>query len=108
MFQSQLRTMAQDRRLKGAHWRVLAYLIGGVTFAQDMLIKQKEVAEALGMTPQALSKYLRDLGHLGIVGRVATGEYPPTYRFNSLYVYKGRGERLRQRLAHQRKERARD
>jgi len=107
VFQGHLRQMACDRRLKGAHWRVLAYMMSCVTFAQDLVIRQAEVGGALGMAPQAVSRLLRDLDQLGIVLRVKQGEIPATYRLNSQYIYKGRGERLEQRRAYQGKERRR-
>jgi len=101
LFQRQLRAMAQDARLKGAHWRILAYLMSCATFAQDIQVRQKEVAQTLGLTHQTVSRVLAELAALGIIARVATHSYPPTYRLNSQYVYKGHGEQLPQRRAYQ-------
>jgi hypothetical protein len=104
VFQGQLRIMAQDRRLKWTHWRVLAYIISCATFAQDLVLRQAEIGRALGLTPETMCRLFRDLDRMGIVLRVLTGQRPATYRLNARYIYKGRGERLVQRRAYQRQE----
>jgi hypothetical protein len=104
MFQGHLRVLATDRRMTGSHWRVLAYLMSCATFAQDITIKQKDIAGAMGLAFQTISRVLADLVTIGIIARVDTHAYPPTYRFNSRYIYKGRLERLTQRRAYQGKE----
>ena len=104
MFQGHLRVLATDRRMTGSHWRVLAYLMSCATFAQDLTIKQKDISEAMGLAFQTISRLLAELVAIGIIARVDTHAYPPTYRFNARYIYKGRLERLPQRREHQRKE----
>jgi hypothetical protein len=104
VFQEHLRALALDRRMTGSHWRVLAYLVSYATFAQDMTFKQVDVARAMGIAFQTVSRVLGELDTIGILKRVQTHAYPPTYRLNSQYIYKGRGEKLPQRRAYQRKE----
>jgi predicted transcriptional regulator len=107
VFQQRLRVLACDRRLKGAHWRILAYVLSCATYAQDIRLRHREIAEALTMDAADVTRRLQDLAVFGIVARVETHRYPPTYRLNSQYIYKGRGERLEQRRAYQGKERRR-
>lgn len=107
VFQEHLRALALDPRMSKAHWRVLAYVVSYATFAQDMTLKQKDLAEGLGLAFQTISRVLGELGTIGILTRVSGREIPATYRLNSLYVYKGHGERRPGRLAQQRKERGR-
>ncbi|HEY5865303.1 MAG TPA: helix-turn-helix domain-containing protein [Candidatus Tectomicrobia bacterium] len=105
VFQEHLRGLAMDRRLAGSHWRVLAYVASYATFAQDMTLKQKDIAAALGIAFQTVSRVLKELGAIGILTRVSAHEIPATYRVNSLYIYKGHRDKLAQRRAHQYKER---
>ena len=104
IFQRRLRELARNPRLQGSHWRVLAYVISCATFAQDITLRQRDIGAALGIAQSTVSLALQDLHRCGVLLRVDTGGYPATYRFNSAYVYKGRGERLEQRRAYQGKE----
>src|SRR5262245_7117598 len=107
VFQERLRALALDRRMTGSHWRVLGHLVSYAALGQHLTFKVQDVARAMGIAFQTVSRVLGELDTIGILKRVETHAYPPTYRLNSVYIYKGSGERLPGRRAHQRKDRRR-
>lgn len=89
-FQDGLMEIAKDDELTGADFRVLLHLFGQLDFENYLHISQKDIAEALGMQKQHVSRAMRLLIAKDIVldgpktGRVKT------YRLNPNLGWKGR------------------
>ena len=100
-FQDGLMKIAEDDELTGADFRVLLHLFGQLDFENYLHISQKDIAEALGVQKQHISRSMRLLIAKGIVvdgpkvGRIKT------YRLSSNLGWKGRVTNLeKQRRNH--------
>lgn len=97
VFQEKLRMLAHDPAMKLQHWRVLAYLMSCVTFAEFTPIRQVHLSDELGIHRSNISNVLNDLLLLGIIKRRRTGKAGIEYSLNTEYVHKGSKYQLSRR-----------
>lgn len=97
VFQEKLRMLSHDPSMKLQHWRVLAYLMSCVTFAEYAPIRQVHLSEELNIHRSNISLVLNDLLRLGIIKRRHTGRSGIEYSLNSEYVHKGSKRSLTKR-----------
>jgi hypothetical protein len=95
--QNALVEIAADREIGGEALRVFLYLSGRLDFENLIVVPQVEVAKALNMRPQAVSRALKLLVGKGIIVRaLQTGRAVTALRLNPHYGWKGKVKNLRQ------------
>lgn len=95
-FQDGLMEIAKDDELTGADFRVLLHLFGQLSFENYLHISQKDIAEALRMQKQHVSRAMRLLIAKGIVLDGPKIGRMKTYRLSPNLGWKGRVTSLEQ------------
>ena len=88
MFQSGITDMAK-MGLTGEQWSVWAYLMGTLDFDNYWRVSQKDVAEALGMKKQNVSRAIHVLLDKDIIIEGPMAGRFKTYRLNPRIAHRG-------------------
>ena len=88
-FQDAFIELAKDPDLQGENYRVLLYLLGNLGFENYIAIPQKQIAEALEMPKQNVSRALKVLVEKEILLEGPKLGRTHTYRLSSAFGWKG-------------------
>jgi hypothetical protein len=92
--QEALAEIAADKDLGAEAWRVFAYLNARLDFENLIIVQQTEIADILGMKPQAVSRAMRMLIGKQIILRGPKIGSVGSYRLNPHYGWKGKVQNL--------------
>lgn len=98
-FQDAFEEIAKDDELKGESFRVLMYMFSKLDFENYIQLTQKDIAEALGMNKQHVSRAIRLLSSKKVVLEGPKVGRSKCYRLNANYGWKGKVKNLRQHLS---------
>lgn len=87
-FQEAFKALACDNDLTPQAQRVLLYLLGELDFDNFIHIKQKEIGQALNISPSNLSRAMAILKRKGII-LIAPYKGVRCYKLNHFYGWKG-------------------
>ena len=94
-FQDSLEAIAKDPDLTGEHFRVFMYLCSKLSFENWIHQSQKEIAEALGLKKQNVSRAVRLLTEKKIVlVEIKNTSSARCYRLNPTYGWRGKVKNL--------------
>ena len=89
-FQDSLVALAADPDLKGRHLRVLVYLLGHLDFDNFIQVPQTQIADALGMRKEHVSRSIKLLADKQILFRGPKLARSNSFRLNPNYGWKGK------------------
>ena len=94
-FQKSLEEIAKDPDLTGEHLRIFMYLCARLDFENWIQQSQKEIAEALGLQKQHVSRAIRMLTQKQIISVERKGSSTSKcYRLNPHYGWRGKVRNL--------------
>lgn len=82
----------KGRRLQGVDFRVFFYVSAVIDYENYLKVPTKEIAEALGIQPQNVSRSLSKLCEYGIILKGAKSGRSYTYRLNPHVGFKGKAK----------------
>jgi DNA-binding MarR family transcriptional regulator len=94
VFQEAFETLAKDSDLTGETWRILSYLFSKLNFENDIHLAQADIAKALEMRKQNVSRAMKLLCDKQIILKGPKVGRTVTYRLNAHYGWKGRVKNL--------------
>ncbi|MCY0900533.1 MAG: helix-turn-helix domain-containing protein [Firmicutes bacterium] len=95
-FQDAFEILAKDQELQGENYKVLLYLLSKLGFENYIAIPQKQIADALNMKKQNVSRALKVLVDKQILLEGPKLGRTHTYRLSSTFGWKGRVKNLAQ------------
>jgi hypothetical protein len=96
VFQEAFEALAKDPDLTGETWRILSYLFSKLDFENDIHLAQKDIAEALNMRKQNVSRAMKLLCDKQIVLKGPKVGRASTYHLNAYYGWKGKVKNLKE------------
>ena len=94
--QEGIEQLAKDCELTGEHYRVLLYLMSRLDFQNYIQVPQNDIAEALGMRKQNVSRAVKLLEQKNIILRGSKVGRSNTFRLSSNLGWKGNVKSLRE------------
>lgn len=88
-FQDAFEVLAKDHELQGENYKVLLYLLSQLGFENYIAIPQKQIAEALSMHKQHISRALKVLVEKQILLEGPKLGRTHTYRLSNTFGWKG-------------------
>ena len=89
LFQRMMGQLGREGRIGKEGWRVIAWLLGRLDWDNWLVVPQRELAEALGMSQQNVSRAIRQLCQEGVLLRAASPAPRSTYRLSAEFAYRG-------------------
>lgn len=96
VFQEAFEALAKDPDMTGESWRILSYLFSKLDFENDIHVAQKDIAEALNMRKQHVSRAMKLLCDKQIVLKGPQVGRASTYHLNAYYGWKGKVKNLQE------------
>ena len=93
-FQEAFLELAKDKDMTGEVTRVLLYLFANLGFENYIVLPQRQIAEALKMRKENVSRAIKTLTAKGIIIEGPKLGRTKAYRLNNKYGWKGKAKNL--------------
>lgn len=89
LFLQTMGRLGREGRIGKEGWRVLACLLGRLDWDNWLVVPQRELAAALEMSQQNISRAIRQLREEGVLRQAAPPAPRSTYRLSAEFAYRG-------------------